>query len=253
VVRANRFLRRLRNVLFVALLLEVVGVALTTPRLAVREVQVLGSRQRTPAEVARIAGLDRPMNILLARAGRAERRIAALPEVSSVDVFRVFPAELRVNIVERVPVASVMTNGGLWVMDGAGVIFRTLKQPLPGLPLLRVRPASSPLLGKALPLPTLGPALETIRGLKDSTLPAGTTLIVDRRNGAILLCPDGLKVRLGPVDRAPKRLSTLNRMLVGKDGTKIRHEAAVIDMATPLGEVMVRRPPAEVPPEGGQD
>lgn len=246
-VRANRFLRRLRNLLALALLVECFGVALTTPRLAVRRIQVSGSTMRTPQEIARVAGLQKPMNIFLAPTGRAERRLGALPEAASVDVFRALPDTLCVSVVEREPVATVMTDGGYWAMDGGGIIFRKLARPLPERPLFRVRPASAPQLAKPLALPTLRPALETLRAMEASPLPPDATLVVDTKNTATIQCPDGLKIRLGPVDSGKERLATLTRILTGKDGARIRSEAAVIDLATPRGEVMVPRARIQAP------
>jgi cell division protein FtsQ len=246
-VRANRFLRRLRNLLLLVLIVECVAIALTTPRLAVRRVQVTGTTMRTPQEIARVAGLEKPVNIFLAPAGKAEHRLGALPEVASVDVYRTLPDTLCVSVVEREPVATVMTDGGYWEMDGGGIIFRKLSRPLPGQPLLRVRPASVPQLAKPLALPTLKPALETLKALKASPLPPDSTMVVDTKNTATIQCRDGLKVRLGPVDSGKERLATLTRILTGKDGERIRREAAVIDLATPRGEVMIPRAPVQEP------
>ncbi|WP_326563223.1 cell division protein FtsQ/DivIB [Micromonospora sp. NBC_01796] len=147
---ARRFMRRARQrrlraalpwasvgaVLVLAAL--VTWVVYGTSLFGVGELRVTGTALTTPEQVRGAAGV--PAGLPLARVDLAEvrDRVGDLPPVERVTVSRQWPGTLLVEVVERTAVAVVPQGRQFAVVDGAGVVFRTLPQRPAGLPLARV-------------------------------------------------------------------------------------------------------------------
>lgn len=126
----------------VALALVATGVWLVffSSVLAVSGVDVQGTSVLSQTEVAEAA--DVPDGRPLARVDVASirDRVEELPAVESADVSRKWPDEIRIDVVERTMVAVVPAGGGYRGLDGSGVIFRTLPNRPPRVPLIRTEP-----------------------------------------------------------------------------------------------------------------
>ncbi|WP_233604521.1 cell division protein FtsQ/DivIB [Micromonospora sp. HM5-17] len=106
--------------------------------LGVRAVRVVGAALVTPEQVRAAAAV--PEGTPLARVDLAavRSRVAALPPVARVRASRQWPNTLRIEVVERTPVAVVPRNGRFAVMDGTGVVFQDRPDRPAGLPLVRL-------------------------------------------------------------------------------------------------------------------
>jgi cell division septal protein FtsQ len=237
----NGRFRALARALGLALVVEIVALCLTSPLLTLQTVKVAGAHVRTPAQIARAAGLDKRSNIFRAPMGRAEAKLAGLPEVASVHVERQLPRTAVITLQERSPLAYVNTHGHWWAMDKDGLIFRQLESPPPGRPRMMAAASSPPVLGKKLKMPAMDAALKCLARLSALPLPPAVAFHVDARHEAWLNSSDGFKIKLGPLDDAPARLAVTERLLKGPDGPQILQKALVLDMATPDNEVYKRR------------
>jgi cell division protein FtsQ len=141
--RARR--RRLRAALPWAVVAGVVAVAglaawivLGTSVFGVRQVRVAGTEILTPAQVIDAAAV--PMSRPLAGLDLAgvHDRVAALPPVERVRVVRSWPDTVVIEIVERTAVAAVPQDGRFAVVDGSGVVFRSVAERPADLPIVRV-------------------------------------------------------------------------------------------------------------------
>ncbi len=124
-----RWLRAVR--MFVALLLavSVVGSPWWGPRALaqldffhVRRIEFEGVRYAKAGELVRAMGIDTTQSVWQALPA-LERRIASHPLVSAAAVERRLPGTLVVNVVERQPIALVMSGGELRPTDVSGVIL----------------------------------------------------------------------------------------------------------------------------------
>ena len=108
--------------------------------LGVREVEVSGTRELTPAQVlaaARIP-LGTPLERLDAGAIRA-RVLNALPRVAGVRVGADLPHTVRLQVTERVAVAAVKgADGRYTLVDAAGVRFATGPSAPAGVPVVEL-------------------------------------------------------------------------------------------------------------------
>ena len=125
--------------------------ASTSPRLALRTVNVQGLRRATEKELLRLAGVAPGMNLWSLDPAAVAQAMGAHPWVRTVEVTRSLPDTLQLRVEERAPVA-LASLGDLYVVDADGAPFK------------RVSPA------EALDLPLLT-GLTRERAEKD---PAGT-------------------------------------------------------------------------------
>ena len=131
-----------RLVVAVLLVLALVGglvwLFFFSSTLAVKGVEVQGTAQVTERQVLDAAAV--PTGEPLARADLAaiRDRVAALPEVASVDVSRQWPDRILVRVTERRAVAVVEVDGRMRGMDAGGVVFRDYARRPRHLPLVKV-------------------------------------------------------------------------------------------------------------------
>jgi cell division protein FtsQ len=120
----------------VAVLGVLLWIVYGTSVLGVREVQVVGAGLLTPAQVAGAAAV--PMRQPLARVDldAVRARVQALPPVQKAIVSRSWPGTIKVQVVERTPIAAVPVAGQQWMLiDGSGVPYRVIAKVPDGLPL----------------------------------------------------------------------------------------------------------------------
>ena len=107
-----------------------------TPVLGVRSVQVVGTSFLNAEQVVQAAAV--PMREPLARVDldAVRARVQGLAPVEKAIVSRSWPDTVKVEVVERTPVAAVPDGKHQWtLMDGAGVSYRTVTELPDGLPL----------------------------------------------------------------------------------------------------------------------
>ena len=221
--RRARRLARLRRVGLIALLAALVlgmeGAAvhwlLTSPRFAVREVEVRGAG-RLPAErVREVAGLVPGTNVFRIDTAGATERLQRLPEIRHVEVTRGLPARIVISIQERRPFTLVHAGRLHWI-DEDGVAFgaerRAVATDVPvitGLTppeLAAMRSAPSPKARVAIDL------IRAIRGAHPALLGEISEIDVSSEDGPVLYTLDGVEVRLG-ADEWDGRLARLQGVL----------------------------------------
>jgi cell division protein FtsQ len=97
---------------------------LTSPRFAVRTVEVEGMRRRTAAEVARGAGVEVGKNILALDLEATRGAIVADPWIESAKVTRKLPSTVHINVVEREARALVIIGSEPYLATRDGDLFK---------------------------------------------------------------------------------------------------------------------------------
>jgi cell division protein FtsQ len=113
-----------------------------TPLLGVRTVQVSGNSSLPERDVLAAADVRLGKPMLQVDSSEIQSRLQAMPSVASARVELSWPSTVRLDVVERVPVAFLANGGGVRLVDAGGMTFADLPQPPPGLPELRVRAAT---------------------------------------------------------------------------------------------------------------
>nr|AIA14585.1 POTRA domain, FtsQ-type [uncultured bacterium] len=106
---------------------ELVLAALTTPRLAVQKVEIIGAKVTPTDSIQPIAQQLMGQNWFRVRTQKAASTLSHLPSVREARVERVLslpPMKLALRITEREPFARVGAGGDWWIVDRDGVPFR---------------------------------------------------------------------------------------------------------------------------------
>lgn len=121
--RRGGFWKRLLGLLGLAVI-GVLGAsfALTSPTFRVQQVDVEGTQNRLLVlSIEHMGAQDQ--NIFLLDAEALTSRIDTLPVVASADVAKQLPNQLKVTVVERVPVLLWQTSQGTYSVDKSGVVI----------------------------------------------------------------------------------------------------------------------------------
>jgi len=86
-------------------------------------IEILGTRNVTRTQVLEALGADIDRNIFHVSLADQKQQLEAIPWIESATVMRLLPNRLRVEVIERVPVAFVEVNGRIALIDSHGVIM----------------------------------------------------------------------------------------------------------------------------------
>lgn len=95
----------------------------TSPKLAITEIEVLGTHRAERDAVAKLSGLVEGQNILSISPDDVERTIEAHPWVKHATVSRRLPTKVKIEVVEHVPVVLVAL-GHLYYANAEGEIVK---------------------------------------------------------------------------------------------------------------------------------
>ena len=129
-VQVQRLFAVVRNILIVAGI--VLGVLLayrhtqSGAQFAVKTIEIDGATHTPRAALEAITRQYAGMNLFKIDIGRVRRDLGALAWVRHVDIEEKVPDTLRIRIVERTPVALVLSDGPVHYVDDDGVTFAEL-------------------------------------------------------------------------------------------------------------------------------
>jgi cell division protein FtsQ len=133
--RGRRALRALELVAGVALVLGAsVGVAwgarryvTTSPRFAVRTIQVEGASHRTPDHVVELSGIEPGHNVFALDYERAKSALLRDPWIETATVTRALPGTVTIRVVEREARVLSEIGGDLYLTSRAGEPFKKIE------------------------------------------------------------------------------------------------------------------------------
>jgi cell division protein FtsQ len=100
--------------------------ALTSPRFAIQEVNLLGGKRVSPEEAQKQAGVLLGGNVFALDTAMAERKLLENPWISEARVTRDLPRSLRIDIKEREAAALAVFSGQLYLVTATGEPFKEL-------------------------------------------------------------------------------------------------------------------------------
>jgi cell division protein FtsQ len=225
--------RRLLVTLGAAVLLAgaVAWLVLGSPVFAVRTVQVDGEARLSAEQVVRVAGIAEGTPLARVDTGAAAARVAALPQVASVEVTRGWPSTVVVTLAERVPVAVVTDGGTRRLVDAEGVVFETITgTPPDGVVPLAV---GDPGPDDAATTAALGALTALPPGVRDQV----TGLAAQSADDVTLTLTDGRSVLWGSAAQTDRKAEVLGALLEQIDSGTLE-PAATLDVSTPDSVVL---------------
>ena len=120
-------IRRRNTFLGFFILVFIVVAALFTPVFNITDITVKGNKVLTPREIITVSGIKRGANLFRINTDKAEKNIASLGYVDSVEVKRKFFARVEIDIVESVEVAYVTFSGNYVGLGADGKVIGITK------------------------------------------------------------------------------------------------------------------------------
>ena len=96
----------------------------TSPRFAIKTVNVQGSSHRSPEDIARTGGITVEHNIFLTDLQVAQARLLEDPWIERVSLRRVLPSTIAVDIIEREAHALTAIGSDLYLATRQGELFK---------------------------------------------------------------------------------------------------------------------------------
>jgi cell division protein FtsQ len=97
----------------------------TWPGFFAKSVTVFGTNHVSVADVLTRAAIPSDHSVWLIDKHAAEARVDSLAWVRTTHIHRVFPANVRITVVERTPVACIESSSGAYLVDASGAVIET--------------------------------------------------------------------------------------------------------------------------------
>lgn len=206
------------------LLAAAAAVALHSPWLKVREVEILGAERAAVAERLEAAGVGRGAFMIWLRPGEIAVAVSADPWVREVRVDRLFPDRLVVEVLEHSPAVWV-GSGSVWMLlSRAGVVVAVSESP--GDRLLRARvPYDAWKVGEQPWGPEWGELIDLALTLSPELAEVAR---VTSEGGELWLAARGYRARLGSASDLADKGRAFEALLASE-----LPPGAVIDLVSP--------------------
>jgi cell division protein FtsQ len=185
--------------------------ALTTPRFAVRNLQIEGSRRLSEEQIAKLSGVELGRNIFQLNTDEAERKLLLDPWVREVKITRQLPATLRIEFSEREPFALAAIADELYLLTKAGEPFKRFEPGDPyDLPVVTGISREGLAKDRKLEVERINGALEVLRSYERVPLsqvhPAEEVNLSEDGAASLSVGNSGITLQLG---KAPWRKKLL--------------------------------------------
>ena len=228
---ARRRRRPIQIGLALVVLAAVIWLLFAGPLLAVRSLQVDGLRSLPAEQVRETAGIRSGTPLLRVDVDAAEARVAALPQVASVEVTRGWPDSVVITVVERVPVAVVGEPGRRSLVDAEGVLFDSVSgdPPTGVVPLVVDDPGPGD--------PATMAALTAIRALPRELLEQVAGVAAPSPEDISMALTDETVVEWGSAEESEAKAGALDA-LVDQIASGALEPAETIDVTVPAAVVL---------------
>jgi cell division protein FtsQ len=177
--------------------------ALTSPRFAVSQVEVVGVSRLHPDEVRRAAGVATGTNLFRVSPRAVADAVEALPLVRRAEVVRHFPDRVVIQVEERRPFTLVHAGRLHWIDEqGIGLTPETRAVPV-ALPVISGFAPEELATLQRPPSERVAQGISLVRLLVRSGHPLAAQISeidVGRPEGPVLYTVEGVEVRLGEED-----------------------------------------------------
>ncbi|WP_336209126.1 cell division protein FtsQ/DivIB [Nonomuraea sp. LPB2021202275-12-8] len=211
-----------RTVFLVLLTAGVVGTAawlvFFSPVLGVRSVEIVGNVTVPADKIRQTAGVADLHPLATVNLADVQVRVQSIRQVASARVDRVWPGTLKIEVVEREPVAQVAAGGKAALLDKLGVVIEVRDVAPPLVPVLKVdRPGAGDQATMA--------ALRVIGSLPGEIGGRVRQVSATTAEDVTMTLSDGRTIIWGGVDRPEDKARILTSML--------RRRAEVYDVSSP--------------------
>ncbi|WP_414944201.1 cell division protein FtsQ/DivIB [Amycolatopsis sp. cmx-11-32] len=220
-VKRREMRRRWVALLSVLTVVAVVYLLWFSSMLGVRQVDVAGANSVPADQIRAAAAVPDQKPMLRLDTDDIRDRVAQMPGIATVDVSRSWPGTLEITVTERAAIAffdSGPGGDGVHLVDGGGVVFKTVKERPTGLPELKL-----PLVSADDPVTR---AVTGVLGVIPQQLSKQVTTATAKTPGSVeFALADGKTVRWGTSADTERKAKVLAALLT--------REGKVFDVSAP--------------------
>ena len=175
----------------VAVILAGAWGAINTPVFHASDVHVSGQARLSRARIVELSGVAPTTNVVRLSPESVARQLEADPWIAEATVTRVLPATVRIEVVERRPLATARAGSGWALIAGDGTVLRVgaKRPPFPVLEGVVLRDA-----GPGTTVQRSDAVLRVLSRLSMRLGPASAKLV---RGGVQILLPSGARILYG--------------------------------------------------------
>lgn len=203
----------------IALLTLLVGLAVYSPLMSVREIKVHGIERLDANEVTQALEQIRNKPIAQVTEAEVEEKLREFVLVQSYSVQRIPPGTVIVQVVERQPIGVIETGGKIAVVDGVGVTLWEDPAAANQFPKIETPPA------RAEEFAAIGQVLTAI---PDELLAKIAEAKADSVDSVTFTMRDGSRVIWGSAEATSMKVEVLNALTAAVDSP-----ASEIDVSSP--------------------
>jgi cell division protein FtsQ len=222
-------LRLTAAALSLALLAELAGALLWSPRFRVRQVELRGLRMLDSRVIMSRVALRPGARLGAISTSAIRRRLEEIPAVESARVARDWPARLVIVIRERIPAAFIRCGAGIIFLDRRGTGFTAVGAHTDGLPELKGIVVNVGRLGQPQPTEALKQAMEALAAAQEAEMTV-RQVIAPAPNDLELRLIDGTSLRLGRPERLRLKVSQAKVALMQLQPL---HQVEYVDVSCP--------------------
>lgn len=177
-------------------------------------VSVEGNQRMAVEDVLRVAGVNRPVNILQLSTSDMTRRLSGDLRVANVRIEREFPMGIRIHLEERQPIAVIQSEFGFAVLDNQGFVIsegREIKNT--AVPFISGKKLGNILLGDQLGDPVLQKALLYLKSLSPNGWNQISEVNIANPQQITAYTRDDLAIHLGSGENMPEQAPLSENML----------------------------------------
>jgi cell division protein FtsQ len=195
--------------------------ALTSPRFAVQEVNLLGGKRVSPEQARVQAGVELGSNIFALDTALAEKKLLENPWISEARVTRDLPRALRIEVKEREPAALAVFSDRMYLVTANGEPFKQLSPGDPAdFPLITGVSVEGLSRDRERELDRVRVGLEVLeqygRVPLSKTQPAQEVHLADSGDVTLLAGKEGICFELGRDDAGYRRKLLMGEQVVGE-------------------------------------
>lgn len=196
----------------------IVGIAwalLGSKLLVVRSVVVTGTHLVPASQVRAVAGIGTGVPMIRVDTGAAASRVEAITQVQSAQVSKSWPDRIVITVQERTPVLAVLVpagasgGGGFALIDGAGVVVRSVPVKPAGMPSFGTASAPAALRGS----PSVAAAVAVLHEVPAWIARATSTITASSPENVTLGLSNGVTIVWGSTARASAKTAEIYALM----------------------------------------
>lgn len=206
----------LRLTLYLTLVLLLLLFLFVSPVFRIRYIEVSGNHRLSFEDIQTLSDINTGQNILSFGSRASVNALAAHPYIASAHISRHFPDTVAIEIVERLPIASIQLNNSstYLLIDDMGFVLSVSAWPLLGLPVIEGVKVGSFSIGSQLEIDlnrAMGSFISLSRILRRYDISADSIDITNELD--IIINVDDKIIYFGNMDNADRRAQSLAGIL----------------------------------------